>query len=584
MIVAKLTAEVTRLKREDHNVDSQFCKWKVLIGTDDWEDYSVGKEGVARYRVENLPRSSSSGIYELAIYRTGSSSRDNPSKLDPDKILVVYLGEADNVRTRLQQHGRTGTHLGRNFEDMFSRGYSIVYRWVPMENKADAQRTEAQLLKYFDYAWNKGSNGARRHDDILEILDKRASNRTTPAIFSRKHLPFLQKQIGIKIKASKLLSQDNEFSKYADGESYNFLRQVSKFSRSQPRLVLDHGGSNENDTITCGVVLGDASICRRPPVEGRKRCAEHKGKKTKGSSMTLSTSEKQRDPPYVVFDSYANEASGFDKKSSKIFLPGKVETGVALRRPVFSEGYDTICGVELGDGYFCTKQPVGGRIRCEDHKGMRVTSPLSGLDVKSTSDVFDTDSRFNSHNRNYGNSSSSTSICGATKCNGSSSQRTVKVDGRCWQHLNYSSSSSGGGNSSAKYLNYGGSISSICGAPTLSGSSCQRTVMGNERCWQHSNYDGSSSGGGNSRAQYLNYGGSTSSICGAPTRSGSSCQRTVMGNERCWQHSNYGSSSSNFYPQYSNSGGCSTSICGAPTRNGSFCQRTVRGNGRCWQH
>ena len=423
-----------------------------------------------------------------------------------------------------------------------------------MENKADAKRKEDRLLNTFDYAWNKGSNGARRHDDILKKLDKRASNRTKLAIFSGKHLPFLQKQVGIKIKASKLLSQDNEFSKYADGESYNFLRQVSKSSRSQPRLVLDHGGSNENDTITCGVVLGDASICRRPPVEGRKRCAEHKGKKTKGFSVKLSTSEKSqlhkacsenlvldngefnvhgakspsfslvpslagdypeieqcspicgvvmddsslcgRQPvsgrkrcdlhkgrricssnsettryqtePYVVFDSYANEGSGFDKKPSENFSPVKVETGISPQRPVFCEGGDTICGVELGDGYFCTKQPVRGKVRCEGHKGMRVTSLLSGLDAKSTSHVFDADSRFSSHNWNYGSSSSTTSICGATTCNGSFCQRTVKENGRCWQHLNY-----------------GGSSLSICGAPTSNGSFCQREVKGNGRCWQH---------------------------------------------------------------------------------------------------
>ncbi|XVE98011.1 hypothetical protein REPUB_Repub03eG0068500 [Reevesia pubescens] len=106
----------------------------------------------------------------------------------------------------------TCAHLGRSgsgeegcgcFEDKFSKGYSIAYRWAPMENKADSYRTEAQLLNTFDYAWNKGSNGARRHDDILQKLDKRASNHTTVAIFSKKHLPFLQKQVGIKIKAKQ---------------------------------------------------------------------------------------------------------------------------------------------------------------------------------------------------------------------------------------------------------------------------------------------------------------------------------------------------------------------------------------------
>ncbi|XP_022754907.1 protein EFFECTOR OF TRANSCRIPTION 2-like isoform X2 [Durio zibethinus] len=691
MAEAILAAVDTRSKREDHHRTkdgSLFSKWKVpfklqnllsplftsklafndtqttdltklpfsvLIGPDDWKDYSVGKEGVARYR-------------------------DNRGKLDPNNDVVVYLGVADNVRRRLQQYGRTGDHLGSGgsgekasgfFEDMFSRGFSIAYRWAPMKSTADAQRMEAGRLKTYDYAWNKVSNGPRRHDDILEKLDKCASNCTTQAIFSRKHPPFLQKQLGIKIKASKLLSHDNQFSKYADGESYNFLSPVFKFSRSQPRLVLDHGGSNENDTITCGLLLGDDSICRKPPVEGRKMCAEHKGKETKGSSMRLSTSEKsqlqkaytehvvldngdfnvhgaktpsfglvpllaggnpeieqcspicgvamddgslcRRQPvsgrqrcdlhkgrkicssnskrvPYVVFDSDADEDSGFYKRSSELFIPGKVETGVAPQRPVFSKGYDTICGVELGNGYFCTKQPGRGRDRCEDHKGMRVNSLFSGLDRESTLDVSDTGSRFNPHNWNYGSSSSSKSICGATTCNGSFCQRTVKGNDRCEQHLDYGGRSSSS-NSGARYSNHGGSSSSICGAPTHNGSSCQRTVMGNGRCFQHLNYDGgsssSSSSSSNFSSRYLNYGGCSTSICGAPTCNGSFCQRTVKGNGRCFQHLNYGdssSSSSNFSSPYSYYGGCSTSICGAPTRNGSFCRRTVKGNGRCWQH
>ena len=69
------------------------------------------------------------------------------SKLAPHshRIVVVYLGQADNVRTRLQRYGRTGAHLhsgcsngsspqkGRPlFEEVFSQGFSIVYRWAPV--------------------------------------------------------------------------------------------------------------------------------------------------------------------------------------------------------------------------------------------------------------------------------------------------------------------------------------------------------------------------------------------------------------------------------------------------------------------
>jgi hypothetical protein len=59
--------------------------------------------------------------------------------------VVVYLGQADNVRARLQQYGRTGSHLdtgnpaGKDevnaltagpglFRQVFARGYSVVFR------------------------------------------------------------------------------------------------------------------------------------------------------------------------------------------------------------------------------------------------------------------------------------------------------------------------------------------------------------------------------------------------------------------------------------------------------------------------
>jgi hypothetical protein len=60
----------------------------------------------------------------------------------------VYLGQADNVRARLQQYGRTGSHLDTGnqlaavgkaeinavaagpglFREVFSKGYSLMFR------------------------------------------------------------------------------------------------------------------------------------------------------------------------------------------------------------------------------------------------------------------------------------------------------------------------------------------------------------------------------------------------------------------------------------------------------------------------
>ncbi|KAH7851339.1 hypothetical protein Vadar_010087 [Vaccinium darrowii] len=75
---------------------------QILIGASDWEDHSLGKEGAERYSVHNLPNCSScSGLHELGIAVPCSCSIGETSKLDPDSIIAVYLGEGENVRTRL---------------------------------------------------------------------------------------------------------------------------------------------------------------------------------------------------------------------------------------------------------------------------------------------------------------------------------------------------------------------------------------------------------------------------------------------------------------------------------------------------
>lgn len=126
--------------------------FQILIGPSDWEDYFQGKEGSAKYRIHNLPKKSGPGVYELGIAVSRSGLGRKVYKLDPDRIVVVYLGQADNVRTRLQQYGRTGAHLGNScssydpddcnpisfqkglglFEEIFSQGLPIIYRWAPV--------------------------------------------------------------------------------------------------------------------------------------------------------------------------------------------------------------------------------------------------------------------------------------------------------------------------------------------------------------------------------------------------------------------------------------------------------------------
>ncbi|KAK7245518.1 hypothetical protein RIF29_40364 [Crotalaria pallida] len=379
----ELTSSVnTRLlKREEYNNrtkhDSHFSPWKILIGPCDWEDYSKGKEGCTRYRIHNLPHNSGAGVYELAIAAAVGLGGRDIYKIAPHRIVVVYIGEADNVRARLQHYGRTGAHLGNPlFHDIFSLGYPILFRWAPMQNKEDAKRTESQLLSTFDYAWNTSNNGPRRPDDILQKLNKIASRARTFSDVAKVLLPFNQKQVGIPIKSRKLPPTDDNKSDEEDNGGFNFLSRVFKFNRSRPRIVKDivqdiGEAIQENDKI-CGVALGDGSVCRRPPAERRKRCPEHKGMRTNApKAKAIIRTPKSDSESIVVLESNVlcqKKDNGHDVKD----LPQEVVESPADE----SISNTNICGIILDDGSTCRKQPVKGRKRCLEHKGKRIRASV----------------------------------------------------------------------------------------------------------------------------------------------------------------------------------------------------------------
>ncbi|XP_065850739.1 protein EFFECTOR OF TRANSCRIPTION 2-like isoform X2 [Euphorbia lathyris] len=348
-----------RFKREDYKRtkhDSHFSKWQVLIGPSDWEDYAQGKEGAARYRVHSLPSRSAPGLYELGVAVSRSGFGRNVGKLDPDDIAVVYLGQAENVRSRLQRYGRCGAHLGNAtgdwsdsktaspqngiglFEEIFSKGYRIVYRWALMRDKRSAEKTEAQLLDTFDYAWNKGSNGDRRPKDIIQKLGEIASRSSFKFTTISKKLLFLRPgQVGIKIEAGKPPLPEECT---VDGKS--FLHGIFKFSRWQPRLLVpEKSGIEENSSTICGILTSEGIPCKQAPVPGRKRCKQHKGMRIYGLKAKPIAPENSHSLPDVHLDSSSS-----------------------------------VCGVNLGDGNFCKKEAVSGRKRCKEHKGMRIKSSV----------------------------------------------------------------------------------------------------------------------------------------------------------------------------------------------------------------
>ncbi|XP_054786612.1 protein EFFECTOR OF TRANSCRIPTION 2-like isoform X3 [Prosopis cineraria] len=389
MVAGGFSSVVPRLKREEckrTKHDSNFSDWKILIGPSDWEDYSRGKEGSARYRIHNLPEKSSPGVYELGIAVSRIGLGRNVYKLHPNRIVVAYLGKADNVRTRLQQYGRTGAHLSNTcftsdpddnnpasihkgqgfFEEIFSEGYAIIYRWAPMQNKEDARKTESQLLCVFDYAWNTCNNGTRRPDDILQKINKVALGPTTFSNMTRFLQPFTQKRVGIRIKSSSMPLPDGELQEIDRGNN-NFLSRVFKFSRSNPRLVQDVPAIIEENTTTrfCGVVLSDGSICRKPPAERRMRCVEHKGMRINGatSKRTVKSENLLSLEPNVQFQ---QKSEGYGEEHDV-----KDPPIIAVEDPL-DGNIAIMCGIILNDGTCCRRPPARGRKRCHEHKGKRI--------------------------------------------------------------------------------------------------------------------------------------------------------------------------------------------------------------------
>ncbi|KAK7272758.1 hypothetical protein RJT34_29579 [Clitoria ternatea] len=375
---------VSRLKREQWNRtkhDSSFSHWKILIGPCDWEEHSKGKEGCARYRIHNLPQKSGPGVYELgiAVWGGGLGREIYKNKVD-DSIVVVYLGQAENVRPRLQRYGRDGAHLDDSslplFRHIFSLGFPVVYRWAPMQNKEDALRTETQLLSTFDYAWNTNNNGSRRPDDIIQKLNQIASGTRTFSDVAKALLPFTQKQVGIRIKSSKAPLTDDKLDE-ADKGNYNFLSRVFNFNRSRPRIVQDTTSiipDQENGKI-CGVTLGDGSICRRPPVEKRLRCPEHKGMRAKVSTAKTARAPKSESnvvlEPNVYYQTKRNEYR-YQDVGHDVEDPPQTVVEKSVDESITKVN---ICGILLDDGSTCRRQPVKGRKRCQEHKGKRIRAP-----------------------------------------------------------------------------------------------------------------------------------------------------------------------------------------------------------------
>ncbi|EOA14423.1 hypothetical protein CARUB_v10027625mg [Capsella rubella] len=164
---------LTRLKREDYKLPTHnivFTPWQALslylpyLILIDFSDFNYGK-GVRRYRHEHLPPKHCAGLYELGVALTGQDLRQG---FDPVDVLATYLGHSVDVRSRLQEYGRSGGHLAYAlYKAISSEQGSILFRYALMRSKWEAAAAERMLLRIVDYPLNRCNNGTRREVEVV---------------------------------------------------------------------------------------------------------------------------------------------------------------------------------------------------------------------------------------------------------------------------------------------------------------------------------------------------------------------------------------------------------------------------------
>ncbi|CAK9234855.1 unnamed protein product [Sphagnum troendelagicum] len=314
--------------------DKLFSDWKILVGPEDWKGYAAGKEDVEKYRAHNLPGSNwGPGVYELGLampewtamneQRIGLKKKEK--KLRPQNVMVVYVGNAEHIRQRLQRYGeadseyfykssstehgvRKSSRGPRLFSEVFTLGCAIAFRWTATENKAAAEKATAELLEVFDYAWNRGGNGPRRS---REVIEKTLVARQSPAGLTRSlcHCfrtksrstwlqPFrVNRRVGVSIAARKP-TESRDPPLEAAGSSWStspcFSRRMKAgdfwmLLKSRAHLLPGLGSRTaKNCEFTkldipierCGALLDTGLPCNALPVRGRKRCRMHKDLKS----------------------------------------------------------------------------------------------------------------------------------------------------------------------------------------------------------------------------------------------------------------------------------------------------------------
>lgn len=76
-------------------------------------------------------------------------------------ITPVYVGETNNLKTRMTTYATTGSHLRSYANKYWRMGYTVFFRFQYADSKKKAKKLQDELLKKYGlerYPWNNNFN------------------------------------------------------------------------------------------------------------------------------------------------------------------------------------------------------------------------------------------------------------------------------------------------------------------------------------------------------------------------------------------------------------------------------------------
>lgn len=226
----------------------------------------------------------------------GSRPTSNASMDANDEASVASTSYQSKTSFSVDQVGSLSPRGPRLFSEVFALGCSIAFRWAATDSKAEAERSEADLLEIFDYAWKRGGNFRQRSPDILAKIvmgGASGSNDSSYGCFgassTRTWFFFHRARVGAPISARKPGVKEGNYRSSSSRPDRSRVGNFLPLFRASPQCKTSRNNEFTKLNIPldrCSTLLDNGFPCNALPVKGGKRCHLHKDqrKQSQGKS------------------------------------------------------------------------------------------------------------------------------------------------------------------------------------------------------------------------------------------------------------------------------------------------------------